>query len=258
MSDEKPTIVDVNPDSAAKTGFFCRMSKMKTEGNQRKLNWLQERFREGLRLKMFKLPNRGFIEYLPGEHAWRAVHAGGYMFIHCIWVVGRSKGKGLAGLLLTECIEDAQRCGMHGVATVATEGLWGPPTAFLEHHGFETMDQAPPSFSLMVRRFRDAPPPSFPSDWNERLAAFGSGLTVVRTDQCPYIEDATRHAIETVREFGIQCRVVGLADGAEVRQRSPSAYGVFGLVLDGRLLSYRYLLPREIPPLLLRAGYDRS
>lgn len=42
---------------------------------------------------MLELPERGFIEYLPGEHAWRAVHADGYLFIHCLWVVGKSKGK---------------------------------------------------------------------------------------------------------------------------------------------------------------------
>jgi hypothetical protein len=33
-----------------------------------------------------------FIEYIPGEQAWRAVHADGYLLIHCLWVVGKSKG----------------------------------------------------------------------------------------------------------------------------------------------------------------------
>ncbi|UCE07082.1 MAG: GNAT family N-acetyltransferase, partial [bacterium] len=64
-------IIDVNSDNVEQTGFFCYMSKRKTEGFQRKLNWLKARFAEGMRIKMFDLPERGFIEYIPGEYAWR-------------------------------------------------------------------------------------------------------------------------------------------------------------------------------------------
>jgi hypothetical protein len=33
-------------------------------------------------------------------------------------------------------------------------------------------------------------------------------------------------------------------------QRSPSAHGVFGLVLDGKLLSYHYRLEKDLLPLM--------
>jgi hypothetical protein len=36
-----------------------------------------------------------------------------------------------------------------------------------------------------------------------------------------------------------------------VQERSPSAYGVFGTVLDGRLLAYQYLLQKDFDKLLL-------
>lgn len=87
-----PEILDVAAGNVDQTGFFCFMSKKKSEGYQRKLRWLKERFAEGMSIKMLALPQRGFIEYIPGEHAWRAVHADGYMLIHCLWVVGKSKG----------------------------------------------------------------------------------------------------------------------------------------------------------------------
>jgi hypothetical protein len=91
-------IIDVNKENVAETGFFCNMSKKKSEGYQRKLKWLSKRFTEGLKLKMLDLSQggRGFIEYLPGEYAWRPVSGNGYMFIHCLWVVGKSKGEGYA------------------------------------------------------------------------------------------------------------------------------------------------------------------
>ena len=128
------------------------MSKRKTEGWRRKLEWVTARFAEGMKIKMLELPARGFIEYIPGEYAWRAVDAKGFMFIHCLWIVGQSRGKGYATLLLDEC-KDAKKAGMNGVAMVTSEGNWLVGKRFLLKHGFETIDHAPPSFELMVKRF---------------------------------------------------------------------------------------------------------
>jgi hypothetical protein len=89
-------ILDVGPENVGELGFFCYMSKRKSEGYARKLSWLERRFDEGLRIKMLELPDRGFIEYIPGEYAWRTVDARGFFFIHCLWVVGKSKGNGFA------------------------------------------------------------------------------------------------------------------------------------------------------------------
>ena len=116
----KPNIIDVNLTNVDKLGFFCRMSKMKTAGNQKKLAWLKKRFNEGLKIKMLELPERGFIEYIPGEYAWRGVDAKGYMFIHCLWVVGKSKGNDYGELLLNECMTDATKQQMKGVAVLVS------------------------------------------------------------------------------------------------------------------------------------------
>ena len=93
-------IIDVNANNVEAMGFFCYMSKRTEAGFQRKMNWIQKRFAEGMKLKMLELPDRGFIEYIPGEYCWRAVDVKGYMFIHCLWVVGKSRGKGYAKALL--------------------------------------------------------------------------------------------------------------------------------------------------------------
>ena len=55
-----PNIVDINAGSVEQTGFFCYMSKRKTEGYRQKLEWLKARFSEGMRIKMLELPERGF------------------------------------------------------------------------------------------------------------------------------------------------------------------------------------------------------
>lgn len=119
-------LIDVNKNNVAETGFFCKMSQKKNEGYKRKLEWLNARFDEGLKIKMLDIKKglRGFIEYIPGNYAWRPVFADGYMFIHCLWVVGQSKGKGYAKLLVDECIKDAKKAGMNGVAMIVSEGNW--------------------------------------------------------------------------------------------------------------------------------------
>lgn len=242
----KVEVVDVTKDNVEETGFFCCMSKEKSEGYQRKLRWLRVRFEEGLQIKMLKLPERGFIEYILGEYAWRPVSAKGYMFIHCIWVVGKSRGKGYATYLLHECIKDAKVSRMKGVAMVTSEGNWLIGKKLLNKHGFESADQAPPSFNLMVKKFGRARSPSFNNSWGRKQKKLGKGLLVYRTDQCPYLDDATNIMLATAEELGIKGKVIELRTNEEVCEKSPSAYGVFGAVYDKALLSYEYLLKKEI------------
>jgi len=241
-------LIDVSASNVAKTGFFCYMSKRKAEGYRRKLAWVTARFGEGMRIKMLDIQQgeRGFIEYIPGEYAWRPVFAQGYMFIHCLWVVGKSRGKGFGALLLDECIRDAKGAGMDGVAMLTSEGNWLVGKRLLLGQGFEVVDQAPPSFSLVVKRFGSAPLPSLPSDWDERAARFGAGVTVIRTDQCPYLDDAVKSVAEVAERSALPFKVVEFGSAAEVRERAPSPYGVYTVLLNGKVVGYDYLAAQAL------------
>jgi len=117
-------IIAVDATNGAEYGFFCYRSKPKSEGYRRKLAWLGQRFSEGMKIKILYEKGRpvGFIEYIPGEFAWRAVRAKNYVVIHCLWVVGRGKGKGYGSRLLNDCVEDARKMQKHGVAMVTSSG----------------------------------------------------------------------------------------------------------------------------------------
>lgn len=249
-SAKKLQVIDVNLENVAQTGFFCYMSKRNTEGYRRKLAWLKARFAEGLRIRMLELPGRGFIEYLPGEYAWRAVDAKGYMFIHCLWVVGKSKGKGLASALLAQCLQDARAAGMAGVAMVSSERVWLIGKKLLDSHGFQSVAEVPP-FNLMVKKFdATATTPSFTGNWEQKAGQFGPGLTVIGSAQCPYIPDATKAVLDFAQDRGIPARVVELKTCQEVRELAPSPYGVFSIIYNGRLLSYHYLLAKDLAKLI--------
>lgn len=253
-------LIDVTVENVAERGFFCYMSKPKAEGYQRKLNWLKARFAEGMRIKMYELPQRGFIEYIPGDYAWRTVEAKGYMFIHCLWVVGRSKDQGLGGRLLKACIKDAREAGMHGVAMLTSEGNWLAGKELLLQYGFKSVAQALPVFDLMVMKFDHAPAPTLLDDWGKKAEQYAHELTVFRSDQCPYIDDAAKTVLNAAKKLGLESRVVELKTCDEVRNLSPSPYGVFSIVYNGRLLSSYYLLEKELLKRLeefRRSHYER-
>jgi len=240
-------IIDVNKENVSKTGFFCYMSKRKSDGYRRKLSWLQGRFDDGLKLKMLdlRLGGRGFIEYIPGESAWRAINAEGYMVIHCIWVAGQSRGKGYATLLVNECLEDARKLHMRGVAALTSERNWLVGHQFLLKQGFDCVEQYPP-FRLMVMKFGAFPSPSFSGSFPEKLKRCGQGLTIVRSDQCPYVDAAVEAACSAAETLGIKANVVELRNSRDVRELSPSPYGVFGIVHNGRLISYHSVPAEEL------------
>lgn len=240
-------LVTVSKQNVTETGFFCYMSKRKSEGYQRKLNWLKDRFDEGLKIEMLDLRQggRGFIEYIPGEFAWRAINAEGYIVIHCIWVAGQSKGKGYGSLLLNKCIEDARKSRKKGVAIVTSRRNWLAGSEFFQKHGFDTVATQPP-FELLVRRFRTAPTPSFSGDFERKLKSFKNGLTVIRSDQCPYIDASVRATLEAAKELGIKTRIIELKSAEDVRRLSPSPYGVFQIIYEERLVSYHPIAKKNL------------
>jgi L-amino acid N-acyltransferase YncA len=244
-SDDKG-IIDVTADNVDQKGFFCLMSKRNSVGYKQKMEWVKARLNEGMRIKMLELPERGFIEYIPGEYSWRAIHAEDYMVIHCLWVVGKSKKKGLGRLLLEKCIEDAKKSGKKGVAMVTSEKVWLAGKKLLLKYGFESVDDAPPAFNLMVKKFTDAPSPSFTHNWEQKARRYDQGLTIFTSPQCPYIPDAVKTVTDFARERGIECRIIELKTAGDVRTLTPSAYGVFSIVHNGRLLAYHYLLPKDL------------
>jgi len=248
MSEPTVEIVTVDAGNVRRLGFFCYKSKPKSDGYRAKRAWLEQRFDEGLTLQVIYAEGwpRGIIEYAPGEQTWRAVQAPGYAVIHCLWVVGQGKGRGYGSHLLAECEAAARQAGQHGVVVVTTSRTWLPGRRLFLRRGYERVDEAPPCFELLVKRFDGAPLPSFPNNWEERAMAFGPGLTIVHSGQCPYNAATARMALETAAQSGTKARMVELADAAQARQQSPSAYGSFALVLDGRLLTYHPVGQKEL------------
>lgn len=245
-------VVEVTPQNIQDKGFFCMRSKPKSQGYQNKLSWLLKRFDEGLKLKMIEEDGypRGFIEYIPIENAWRAVSGANYLLIHCLWIVGRGKGKGYGSTLLNECINDARRNNKSGIAIVTSSQTWLSDKPLFVKNGFESIDQAPPHFELLVKKLDDDQPvPKFNHGWDDRIQKYHDGITIFKSDQCPYIDDSVQAILEVANERNIQTRVITYEDSEDARY-APSAYGVFNVVFNGKLLTYHPVTKRDMHKLL--------
>ena len=220
----------------------CGVKKAQHEGRRSKISWLDANFRRGVKAKVLlteKQTQLGYLEYLPSEYAWRGVHARGYTFIHCVWTYWKEyQNKGLGGLLVEACLADASKARTNGVAVVCRERPWLAGASLFLKHGFEIVDTAPPDYQLLVRKFRkSAPDPKFRGDWEKRLRAYGDGLTIICSGQCPHsVKFANDIAAAAEEVFHLAPRIVELKTYRDA-QRAPTPYAVFAVIHNGRLLA---------------------
>ena len=236
-----PRLLDVHAGSFD-TLPCCGIKCPTHPGRQQKRRWLQANAKFGLRAKTLLAPGgqpSGYIEYLPGEFAWRGVEAAGYMFIHCIWVFSRRyQRKGWGRVMLEACVEDAKNAGMSGAAVVVRDGPWLADRRLFLASGFEPVDTAPPDYQLLVRKLSGAAAnPSFKKGWDQKVARYGRGLTIICSSQCPHIAKfASEIAQAAAEEYHLKPKVVDLGSWQDA-QNAPTPYAVFALIYNGRLLA---------------------
>lgn len=232
-------LVTVTENNVDELGFFCVQNK-KHPGYIAKRRWLRDRFAEGLRIKIVRTATQktaGFLEYIPGEFTWRVVDAADYLVIHCLWVASKKFPlKGMAAALLNECFSDAKSYNKKGVAVVTSDGPWMANQKVYQKYGFEEVDQAPPAFQLLTREISGNKSAVFPTNWQQRLQSF-QALTLLYTNQCPYISKAVGELPPVAKAFGVELKLQELGNAAEARQLMPTPYGTVCLVYQGRILA---------------------
>ncbi len=236
-------IIDTDSDNILNYGI-CGYKNLSRPGYPEKIQWLQDRFAQGLKIKTLyseKDGTLGMIEYIPGEYCWRPVEATGYMFIHCIFSGTKSayKGKGYGSLLLQGCITDAQKENKHGVAVVTRQGSFMVGKALFEKNGFTVVDTAKPDFELLAIKFTpNAPDPQFFGNWEEKLKQYRPGLIILRADQCPYtVKNVGEICATAEKKYGIKPTVIDLKSFQEA-QNTPGAFGTFCLIYNNKVISH--------------------
>jgi len=233
-------IVEMTPKDAGKVPL-CGHKDPSKEAYRRKFQWIKKRMSEGLKVKMLSTPDdglAGYIEYVPGERAWRAVNAENYMFIHCIYMQARYKGKGYGTRLIEDCVKDARKANMNGVAVVTREGTFMVGKELFLKNGFEEVEKALSDFSLLVKRCKkSAPTPSFKGQWDQKRKKFRKGLTIITSGQCPQNVKMVNDITQIARErYAMEPRIVEYKSYRQA-QNAPWPYAVSGVLYDGKLVA---------------------
>ena len=61
---------------------------------------------------------------------------------------------------------------MHGVAVVTSKSTWMVGKELFLKNGFELVDEAPPYFELLVKKYANPSSPKFKGDWEKRLSQY--------------------------------------------------------------------------------------
>ncbi|MFI5173267.1 MAG: GNAT family N-acetyltransferase [Terriglobia bacterium] len=237
---DKISLEKVGPGNLSTCGIGC-LTDPKNQGYQPKVEWLQRRFAEGLRFLLFRNEKGkplAFLEYVPGEYAWRPVDARGWLFVHCLWVYpsGKKVG-GLGRRLIQACLEEARQTGATGVAALVSDGAWMAGKQIFLKNGFKQIAETD-RFQLVVYRLKKGQEPQL-RDISSNLAKY-RGLHIVYSTQCPMLPKSVNDLSEMAAEHGLKLNVTVLKSPREA-QNAPSYYGVFNLVWNGRLLSDHYV-----------------
>lgn len=238
--DLQTNIVEVTADNLSENpGAICFINP-KQKSYHKKVDWLTEQFDYGLKIKLLYIQEEkrpvGFIEYVPGEHCWRAVNAKGYMFIHCLFTNGKKyQHQGLGRLLLEEAEKDARE--MLGVAVVTSAKAFMSSNQLFLKNGYTVISESGKE-QLLLKQNKDDPLPTI-NNWQKELEKY-QGLNIVYSKQCPWVARFIDDVKPFLEKENLVPKIVELKTPAQA-QKAPSLYAVFNLIYNGKLLADRYI-----------------
>lgn len=239
-------IQEVTAENIDHIGLYCSRSKHKEPGYQNKLKWIKERFHEGLEYHVLRvdegrkdLAYRGMIEYIPADRCWRGINAPGYMAIHCLWVVGRHKGKGYGSMLLERCINSATEKGMNGVVGMTIKkGGWLPKKNIYLKHGFTQTDEID-KFQLYTLKLKDDVfDPKFHPLIPDELSKFNEGFIVISSNQCPYMAGMINSLEIMASKLGESVNTIEMENYQDAQLSGLHPYGTFHIIRNKEYVTH--------------------
>jgi hypothetical protein len=237
------TVTKQNIDSYSPRCFL----RPDNPGQIQKNKWVLDRFSEGMTIKLLYIDKKfaGYIEYIPGKHAWRAVDAANYLFIHCIWMYpNKHKDKGYGSLLINESIKEAKDLDLCGVSVVTSDESFMASKDIFEKNGFIIVQEDSP-YQLLVKNHKECAPPAF-NDYKDELSKY-KGLHIVYSQQCPWVNRFMDETKDEINKLGITVTELKTSEEA---QHAPSIYTSFSFINDGTLLVDHYISKRRFDTII--------
>jgi GNAT superfamily N-acetyltransferase len=234
-------IISVTSKNVSEEGVFCIKNK-EALGSQAKVEWCKRKGNEELQLKIaVNAHNKqiGFIEYIPAELAWRPIEANNYLFIHCIAIfVKEARNKNVGSSLIKACEQEARHLNKLGVCVVTSKGAWMVDKKLFEKNGYYKVDELD-RFELMAKKFDPKRISPRLINWKKQQKKY-KGWNLIYADQCPWHTKSVSDLKELASEYDINLKVKKIKNSIEAK-KSPSGFGVYSLIRDGKLIEDHYL-----------------
>lgn len=230
----------------------CAISDKKGENCvSSKKNWLRERIKEGLVFAKLDVRGKVFIEFLPAENAWTPIIAKDYIFINCLWVSGKYKGKGYATKLLDFCSNYAKEKGFKGLVALSSEKkkpFLNDPK-FLQYKKFKIADKANPYFVLYYLPFEENIKIPEIKDCAKNGILSKSGWVLYYTNQCPHTEKYAPLLREIAKKENINIEIIKIEDKAQA-QNSCALFTTYSLFYNGNFITNEILAEKSFKKIL--------
>ena len=224
----------------------CAIADKKHQsGVVRKKAWLKDRISEGHIFRKLEEKGKVFIEYAPLEKAWVPVSGDSYIYIYCLWVSGKFKGKGHGEKLLEYCINDAKEQNKSGICVISSKKKkpFLSDKKFMQKYGFNTVDAIGDEYELLALSL-DGTTPSF-NDRAKMQSIESENLTIFYGMQCPYIPNCIEQVSNYCKANNISLDLVKV-DSLEKAKSSPGVFNNWAVFYKGQfetvhLLNENYL-----------------
>jgi GNAT superfamily N-acetyltransferase len=234
-------IIILDKSNIDKEHICCAISDKKCkESYELKKKWLRREFDNGYIFRRIDARAKVFIEYGPSERGWVPVDAPNYLLINCFWASGQYKGKGYGKELLRLAMEDAKSQGKSGLVTVVGTKKFHfmSDTKWMLRQGFETCDETPSGFSLLVKKInKHSIDPAFKNSVRNGECKEKNGIVVYYSNRCPFSEYHVNNSlVETAKKRKLPLKIIKL-ETMEEAQLAPSPATIFSLFYKGKFVS---------------------
>jgi GNAT superfamily N-acetyltransferase len=219
----------------------CAFSDKKCKDSyELKKGWLKKEFDNGYVFQRIDARAKVFIEYGSAEKGWTPIEAPNYLLVNCFWVSGQYKGQGYGKELLKLALDDAKLQGKDGLATVVGTNKFHfmSDTKWLLKQGFETCEQLPSGFSLLVKKINaKANNPKFKESVKSGECDDKNGIVVYYSNRCPFSEyHVTTSLTETAKKRKLPL-IINKLDTMEKAQLAPTPATIFSLFYNGKFVT---------------------
>lgn len=234
-------IIKLDKQNITNEHICCAISDKKcNDSYELKKEWLKKEFDNEYVFRRIDARAKVFIEYGPAEKGWTPVFAPNYLLINCFWVSGQYKGQGYGKELLRLALEDAKSQGKDGLVTVVGTAKFHfmSDTKWLLKQGFETCEQLPYGFSLLVKKINNnANNPQFNNTVKSGKCEDKNGLVAYYSNRCPFSEyHVTTSLTETALKRKLPLKIIKL-DTMEKAQTAPTPATIFSLFYNGEFIT---------------------